>query len=88
VDGRTGDRLDWGRYKPLDFDRVKEIQGRLGDLLHPRVGLSLGVWNDPWYGSTRAFLVQTEAYLGQTLQGHTPFFAYEGLDNIEVTRDE
>jgi len=48
-------RLEWGRYKPLDQARTADIKGRLGDLLHPKDGLPLGIWNDPWYIRTRAF---------------------------------
>lgn len=40
---KTGERFHWGVYKPLDKAKVSKIQGRLGDLLHPKDGLLLGV---------------------------------------------
>ena len=49
----TGKRIKWGEYKPLDKARVAAIQGRLGDLLHPKDGLLLGVPDDPWYVEAR-----------------------------------
>lgn len=36
VNKATGERFKWAEYKPLDKVRVAEIQGRLGDLLHPK----------------------------------------------------
>jgi hypothetical protein len=40
VNRNTGERLEWGRYKPLDDARTRQMQGRLGDLLHPKEGLT------------------------------------------------
>jgi hypothetical protein len=42
VNNTTGQRIKWAEYKPLDKARVAGIQGRLGDLLHPKEGLPLG----------------------------------------------
>jgi len=56
VHRETGERVPWGDFHPLDPARVSEIEGRLGDLLHPKVGLPLGVPDSPWYRETRAFL--------------------------------
>jgi hypothetical protein len=86
VNRETGERFDWAEYKPLDLDRVRTIQGRLGDLLHPKLGLRLGLRNDPWYQDTRAFLIDAEQYLSGVLKDSTPFFAYEGLQHIEMER--
>jgi len=84
VDRRTGERFAWRRYKPLDSAKVNELYGRLGGLLHPKDGLNLGIGKDPWYVTTRAFLVQAEEYLSHALEGHVPFFAYEGFDHIDI----
>lgn len=84
----TGERVSWGHYRPLDPLKVKEIQGRLGDLLHPKRGLGLGLPNDPWYEQTRHFLVEAHDYLCQASKANTPFFAFEGLDHIEMVRIE
>ena len=88
VDDAKGIKLDWGSYKPLDMKRVTEIQGKLGDLLHPKDGLRLGISNDPWYQNTRKFLTESIEYLSQVLKDNTPFFAFEGLDYIQKLRIE
>jgi hypothetical protein len=85
VMGSTGERYDMGQYRPLDLDRVGQIHGRL-DLLHPKVGLSLGISADPWYLQTRAFLAESIDYLAQVLTDNTPFFSHEGVERIEMVR--
>lgn len=86
VNKETGERLKWGEYKPLDRTRVSTIQGRLGDLLHPKDGLALGVRSDPWYFSTRRFLEESTEYLSSVYKDNSPFFAYEGVDNFEMVK--
>lgn len=88
INKQTGERLKWGEYKPLDSNRVAAIKGRLGDLLHPKDGLRLGIPDDPWYIETMRFLNETEEYLSIIYRDNSPFFAYEGLDNFEVVRIE
>jgi hypothetical protein len=88
IDRATGERHEWGQYKPLDLDRIAMIQGRLGDLLHPKTGLALGVWDDPWYVDTRAFLRDAESYLSSVLKGNSHFFGSEGLAHIDMVRAE
>ncbi len=82
IDEKTGDQFYWGEYKPLDKDKVRVLEGRLGDLLHSKDGLRLGVKNDPWYQETRIFLLDSISYLSQVINDNTPFFSLEGLDNI------
>lgn len=86
INHATGERVEWGKYKPLDQAKVRQIQGRLGDLLHPKVGLRLGISTDPWYIETRKFLFDSINYLESILVDNTPFFAYEGLDQIEMVQ--
>lgn len=86
--GRAGERLKIGEYKPLDQARVEEMHGRLGDLLHPKVGLRLGISDDPWYSDTRDFLIGAAEYLRERYEGNTPFFTFSGLDHIEVMRSD
>lgn len=88
VNRRTGERFEWGQYKPLDPDRVASIHGRLGDLLDPKVGLSLGVRNDTWYIETRQFLRKSCDYLDSVRKGNSHFFGFEGLDHIEMVKVE
>jgi hypothetical protein len=84
VMGCTGDRFPMEHYYPLDLERVGRIHGRLGDLLHPKVGLSLGITTDPWYLQTRAFLVESIDYLTEVLKDNTPFFTYEGVESMKM----
>jgi hypothetical protein len=88
VDKTTGTRLEWGRYKPLDQTQTAFIQGRLGDLLHPKDGLPLGIWNDPWYTQTRAFLLDSLDYLSTVVKDNTAFFSVSDLSNFEMLRAE
>lgn len=87
IDEKTGDQFSWGEYKPLDKNKVRELQGRLGDLLHPKDGLRLGIRNDPWYQETRKFLLDSINYLSQIIKDNTPFFSLEELDNIHRIRN-
>jgi hypothetical protein len=82
----TGQRIKWGEYKPLDQRMVKQLQGRLGDLLHPKDGLLLGVPADPWYVETRRFLDEALGYLQQVHQENRPFFSYNGVPYFEMVR--
>lgn len=52
VNKETNEKILWSNYKPLNVEKVKYFQGRRGDLLHPKDGLSLGVSNDRWYLET------------------------------------
>jgi len=88
VDNALGIRLDWGQYKPLDQQKAAHYKGRLGDLLHPKDGLRLGIWNDPWYSDTEAFLAEAIDYLSTVAKDNTPFFALQDLANFEVILDE
>src|SRR4030042_4956129 len=72
---KTGERFKWAEYKPLDRARVSEIKGKLGDLLHPKDGLRLGIPDDPWYEDTVRFLNETAQYLSMVYEDNTPFFA-------------
>ena len=85
-DEKKGIKFDWGKYKPIDIKSVKQIEGRLGNLLHPKDGIRLGVYNDPWYRETREFLLDSIEYLSQVIEDNTPFFGLEGLDTIRRIR--
>ena len=86
VNKETGQRIKWAEYKPLDKARISAIQGRLGDLLHPKEGLLLGLPNDPWYRNTKAFLEDSLEYLAKVYKDNSPFFSYEGLAQFEMIR--
>lgn len=88
VNKATGERFKWAKYKPLDKPRVAAIQGRLGDLLHPKEGLLLGIPGDPWYVETKQFLSEALDYLSGVYKDNAPFFAYEGLAQFEMVKVE
>jgi hypothetical protein len=88
VNPETGQRVRWGEYKPLDGTRIGSIKGRLGDLLHPKRGVLLGIADDPWYTETRRFLEETSEYLSDRYKDNTPFFALAGVKGIEMLRIE
>jgi hypothetical protein len=82
----TNELIEWGRYKPLDQARVSEIDGRLGNLLHPKEGLPLGIWNDPWYVQTRSFLLETHDYLSAIVKDNISIFSVRDLSSFEVVK--
>jgi hypothetical protein len=86
VNKTTGERIKWAEYKPLERERVKTMQGRLGDLLHPKDGLLLGIPNDPWYIETKRFLNEASAYLQEVYRDNRPFFSYHGIPEFEMMR--
>jgi hypothetical protein len=86
VHRETGERFAWGEYKPLDLERVKLIQGRLGDLLHPKVGIPLGLADDPWYRATYEFLWDTIQYLEPIAKNNRDYFGYKDAPHHELER--
>jgi hypothetical protein len=88
VNRDTGGRVEMGDFYPFDQARVAEIEGRLGDLLHPKVGLPLGVGDHAWYRDTRAFLWDTYRYLNEVLDGRSSFLSDKGLyDEWDLRRE-
>jgi len=86
VDETSGTQFYWGEYKPLDNNVVRELEGRLGNLLHSKDGIKLGIRDDPWYIETRKFLCESIEYLSKVIEDNTPFFGLEGLGNIHRVR--
>lgn len=84
VNRDTGERIEIGTYIPLDEKRISELNGRLGDLLHPKVGLPLGMPDHPWYGETDDFLSQTADYLLARYRESKPLVAYADSEIIEL----
>lgn len=79
-----GERIPSAEYYPLDLERVKEIKGRLGDLLHPKDGLPLGLRDSEFYRETRAFLTASIDYLWPIAKRSRPYLLYKGLPNHEA----
>lgn len=88
INPQTKERYKWGNYKPLDKKKVSYINGRLGDLLHPKEGLSLGIPNDPWYIATKTFLNESTDYLTEICKDNAGFFSNVGSKNIELVKVE
>lgn len=83
----TGEWSKIGEYRPLDEKQVVLINGRLGDLLHAKDGLMLGMpEREPWYRETYVFLSKTADFLGEAYEDNTQYFSYEGLDHIRLVR--
>jgi len=88
INKETGEKFDWGTYKPIELEKIKEIRNKLGDLLHPKVGSKLGISNDPWYIETRRFLKESTEYLSDKLANNEYYFAYKNLNNFELIKLE
>ncbi|MDP2208638.1 MAG: hypothetical protein Q8K98_07670 [Bacteroidota bacterium] len=86
INKETNQKILWGAYKPFDSEKIKYIQGRLGDLLHPKDGIALGISNDKWYLDTREFLISSYKYLSDNLKDNYSFFLYKGIDNFELEK--
>lgn len=86
INKETGEKLEWAEYRPLDLQKVNKIHGKLGDLLHPKEGLNLGISNDKWYQDTRNFLTESMEYLSNILKDNNPYFAYAHLDQFELVK--
>lgn len=83
----TGEWSKIGEYRPLDLRRVAAINGKLGDLLHAKDGLMLGIPDrEPWYHETYVFLCETADFLTAAYEDNTQFFSYEGLEHIRLVR--
>jgi hypothetical protein len=86
VNKETNEKILWSEYKPLNSEKIKYFQGRLGDLLHPKDGLPLGISKDKWYLETREFLLSAHKYLTENLKDNYSFFAFKGMNNFEFEK--
>ncbi|MFA5010546.1 MAG: hypothetical protein WC644_01210 [Ignavibacteria bacterium] len=86
VDKKTNERIYWGMYKPLPQEKVNNIKGRLGDLLHAREGIKLGISNDNWYIQTRKFLYDSLETLTSHLKSNEKYFKYAELNHFEMEK--
>lgn len=78
-----GERFHAGEYHPFDLEKVKEITGRLGDLLHPKDGLPLGLKDSAYYRDTRRFLAETVDYLWPIAVRSKPYLMYIDMPHHE-----
>ena len=86
INKKTNEKEYRGVYKPLPQEKVNNIKGRLGDLLHAREGLSLGVSNDNWYVQTRNFLFESLEYLTKYLKDNEKYFFYAESNKYELVK--
>ena len=82
----TGEVMKWGEYKPLDLERVNQIKGKLGDMLHPGTGLRTGFAGKEWAKKMRTFLLDSIDYVEDVYKNRIPFFLYEDIEHIELVR--
>lgn len=87
-DSENGNKAYWGEYKNISTQQIKTIEGKLGNLLHMKVGLKLGIKDDPWYIETRKFLNDTAEYLTERLTNSDYYFSFKDLDNFELIKKE
>lgn len=88
VNKETNERTLWDEYIPFDLKEIKKIQGKLGDILHPKDSLKLGISDDPWYIETKRFLQYSHDYLYEKLDKHTAFFLNRGNNIFEFQKIE
>lgn len=86
IDPNDGVKKYWGTYKNIPVKKVKEIEGKLGNLLHMKLGLNLGIASDPWYTDTRQFLHSTCSYLIERITDSLYYFSFHGMDNFELIK--
>lgn len=87
-DPESRSRIYWGEYKNISTQKIKTIEGKLGNLLHMKIGLKLGNKNDPWYMDTRKFLNDTVNYLDERLTNSDYYLSFTELDNFELVKNE
>ena len=87
-DKETNKKYLWGVYKPIDINKVSYIKGRLGDLLHAREGIRLGVSDDNWYLETRRFLNESVKYLSNHIKNNAQYFSVKNLKSFQVEKIE
>lgn len=85
-DPNTKVRIFWGTYKSIPESKTKDIEGRLGNLLHMKTGLMLGVKDDPWYIQTRTFLSETTRYLTERVTDSQYYFSFKDVENFELEK--
>lgn len=83
-----GSRTFWGTYKNIPEEKVKGIEGRLGNYLHMKRELKLGISDDPWYRETRNFLTETQKYLAERTRNSEYYFSYSDVDNFELIKKQ
>lgn len=82
----TGEQMKWGEYKPLNLDRINEIKGKLGDMLHPGTGPRTGFAGRDWADRMRSFLLESIDYIDSVYKKRTPFFLYQDIEHIQLVR--
>jgi hypothetical protein len=80
------ERILFGIYKNIPESKIKTIEGRLGNLLHMKLGLNLGIENDPWYKETRLFLTESANYLLERITDSLYYFSYKEVPNFELEK--
>lgn len=82
IDPKDQSKIFWGIYKNIPRQKVKEIDGKVGNLLHMHLGLNLGLAGDSWYMETRDFLNRTADYLKERITDSLFYFSFTDVDNF------
>ena len=75
----TKETMKWADYTPIDAAKLEHIKGMLGDILHAKEGLSLGIPDDPYYSKTTKFLRESIDYLESILKTYNNYFSMKDL---------
>lgn len=83
---KTKESIKWADYKPLDTAKVEEIKGKLGDILHAKDGLFLGIPDDPYYLKTNKFLNDSLEYLESRLKDYNNYFPLKDIKEMKFIK--
>ena len=86
INKKNKEKVFWGTYIPMPQEKVNNIKGRLGDLLHAKDGLLLGVSDDNWYVQTRKFLYESLDFLEKHFKNNEKYFMYADSDKYEMVK--
>lgn len=78
----TKEKIKWAEYTPIDLKKAEVIKGKLGNILHAKEGLSLGLEDDPYYTNTKLFLKESLDYLQSLLKGYNNYFTLKGIKEM------
>jgi len=83
IDENTQKNIYWGTYKNIPTQKVKKIEGKLGNLLHMKLGVKLRNEEDQWYTETRDFLTKNCRYLTERITDSIYYFNFQNMENYE-----
>ena len=82
----TKETMIWDKYTPIDASKLEQMKGMLGDILHAKEGLSLGIPDDPYYLKTNKFLKDSLDYLESILKTYNNYFTMKDLKQFKFIK--